>query len=313
MFERLLKIGITLILFNLFLVNGYSSDKSIFILMATPFDETSFKYLSLGRKSFTDRNCAFQNCFITDNSSFLNHVTQFDVVVFNVGSLIYNRINLPVNRSKYQKYVLSNSQTSVNYRIRKRFNYDFFNLTWSYILNSDISCPSIVIKDKSDHIIGPKVIMHWMNMADMKPTSKYVKHKLRNKKLAAAWIVTQCDTSSSQSIYVQHLRSALIQYGLTVDIFGKCGTVKCLNQWAQTCYALIESYYYFYLSFENSISCDYVSENLLIALDHFAVPIVYGGANYTRCVLLSLKKFVLTKIGFGLAVLLLFLNCFKCP
>lgn len=312
MFKRLMKIGLTLILLNLFLVNGYSSDTSIFILMATPFDGTSFKYLKLGRKSFTDRHCAFQNCFITDNPSFLNHVTEFDVVVFNAGSLTYNQINLPASRSKYQKYVLSNSQPSANYTISERYNYYFFNWTWSYILNSDISCPSIVIKDKSGHIIGPKVVMHWMNMANIKPTSKYVKHKLRNKKLAAAWIVTQCDTSSSQSIYVEQLRSALIQYGLTVDIFGECGTVKCLNQWAQTCFALIESYYYFYLSFENSISCDYVTENLLIALDHFAVPIVYGGANYTRWVLQSLKKFVLSIIGLGLAVLDLFLNFFKC-
>lgn len=269
------------ILFNLFHAKGYN--KPIVILMATPINESSFKHLKLGWKSFSDRNCSFQNCFITDNSTFLRDVTEFDVVLFNAISLNHNQINLPVNRSVNQKYVLISSEASANYPISKRYNF-FFNWTWSYILESDISCPSVVIKNKSDYIIGPKVVMHWMNMAEMKPTSKYVKHKLRNKKLAAAWIVPKCDNSITQYNYVQQLRSALSQYGLTVDIFGECGNVKCLNRWVQTCYALIENYYYFYLSFENSISFDYVTEKLLIALHHFAVPVVYGGANYTRCV-----------------------------
>lgn len=255
--------------------------------MATPVNETLFKHLALGWKSFTDRNCSFQNCFLTDNSKFLSDVTEFDVVVFDAVGLNHNHINLPTSRSTHQKYVLSNSEASVNYPITTRYNW-FFNWTWSYILNSDISCPSIVIKNKSDEIIGPKVDMHWIDVKNMEPTSRYVKYKLRNKKLAAAWIVPKCDISSNLSIYVQQLRTALIQYGLTVDIFGECGTVKCLNQWAQTCYALIENYYYFYLSFENAISFDYVTDNLLIALNHFAVPVVYGGANYTRCVLLSM-------------------------
>lgn len=286
-FKCFLKIVITLKLFNIFHVNECESDvRSIFILMATPFNETLFKYLTLGWKSFTDRNCSYQNCFLTDNPEYFSDVTEFDVVVFNAINLNNEQVYMPTNRSINQKYVLSTSEPSVNYPISKRYNW-FFNWTWSYMLNSDISCPTIVIKNKFDKIIGPKADMHWMDIKDMEPTSRYVKHKLRNKKLAAAWIVPKCNTSSNMSLYVQQLRTALIQYGLTVDIFGECGTVKCLNQWAQTCYALIENYYYFYLSFEDSISFDYVTENLLIGLQHFAVPVVYGGANYTRCVLIS--------------------------
>lgn len=256
---------------------------SIFVLLATPFNESTFKHLTLGRNSFTDRNCLFKNCFITDNDTFFTDVKKFDVVVFNAVSLYHKQINLSVNRSIKQKYVLSSSEASANFPISARYNY-FFNWTWSYMLDSDISCPSVVIWNKFNHIIGPKVVMHWMNMSKMEPTSRYVKYKLRNKKLAAAWIVPKCDNSSNQFRYVQQLRLALIRYGLTVDIFGECGTVKCLNRWVQTCYGLIENYYYFYLSFEDSISFDYVTKNLLIALHHFAVPVVYGGANYTRCV-----------------------------
>nr|XP_053607875.1 alpha-(1,3)-fucosyltransferase C-like isoform X2 [Plodia interpunctella] len=35
-------------------------------------------------------------------------------------------------------------------------------------------------------------------------------------------------------------------------------------------------------TFENSFSEDYVTEKLLIALKNNAIPVVYGGANYTR-------------------------------
>lgn len=37
--------------------------------------------------------------------------------------------------------------------------------------------------------------------------------------------------------------------------------------------------YYFYFSIENSFSEDYVTEKLLHALKHYAIPVVYGGAN----------------------------------
>lgn len=257
--------------------------------MATPIRETTFKYFTLGSKSFTDRNCTFDNCFITENRTLLSDITEYDVVLFNAKSLKRNEIYLPPSRSINQKYLLSSSEASVNYPLTKRYDW-FFNWTWSYILDSDIPSPFLVIRNESDEIIGPKVDMHWMDIKEMDPISNYVKYKLRNKRLAAAWIVPKCDTKSKQALFVQQLRTALIQYELTVDIFGECGTVKCLHRFAQTCHALIENYYYFYLSFENSVSFDYVTDTLLIALHHFAVPVVYGGANYTRCVVLPLYK-----------------------
>ncbi|KAJ2937861.1 hypothetical protein O0L34_g18682 [Tuta absoluta] len=45
---------------------------------------------------------------------------------------------------------------------------------------------------------------------------------------------------------------------------------------------MIKNNYYFYLSFENSFCDDYVTEKLLNAVQNYAVPIVYGGANYSR-------------------------------
>lgn len=45
---------------------------------------------------------------------------------------------------------------------------------------------------------------------------------------------------------------------------------------------LMERDYNFYLSFENSICVDYVTEKFYNALLFNTVPIVYGGGNYSR-------------------------------
>ncbi len=45
---------------------------------------------------------------------------------------------------------------------------------------------------------------------------------------------------------------------------------------------MIETKYKFYLSFENSICNDYVTEKFFKIIDHKIIPIVYGGANYSK-------------------------------
>jgi len=50
----------------------------------------------------------------------------------------------------------------------------------------------------------------------------------------------------------------------------------------EECYQMLEKRYRFYLSFENSLCTDYVTEKLYRALDHGVVPVVYGGADYSR-------------------------------
>lgn len=65
---------------------------------------------------------------------------------------------------------------------------------------------------------------------------------------------------------------------LKVDIFGKCGNLKC-SQDSDDCDDLLEEKYFFYLSFENAICNDYVTEKLYRALRKFVIPIVFNGAN----------------------------------
>ena len=45
---------------------------------------------------------------------------------------------------------------------------------------------------------------------------------------------------------------------------------------------MLEKKYKFYLAFENSICIDYVTEKLWKVLPYDVIPVVLGGANYTK-------------------------------
>ncbi|XP_026330030.1 alpha-(1,3)-fucosyltransferase C-like [Hyposmocoma kahamanoa] len=199
---------------------------------------------------------------------------------------------LPPERSTGQKYCMYGLDAAGYHSIPQYFN-GYFNITFTYKLSSNITIPYVVVKDENDEIIGPALDMPWKKLSEMNNTSDYVKNKLEKKHIAAAWIVSHCETPWRR-IYAQALQYELAQLGQTLDIFGKCGTKQCPKggyglcgtfmcpqyERMDECLAIIESDYYFYLSFENSFGEDYVTEKLLHALEHFTVPIVFGGANY---------------------------------
>ena len=73
--------------------------------------------------------------------------------------------------------------------------------------------------------------------------------------------------------------SALQKY-IDVDIYGKCGTLKCSRANEDSCWKKVDEDYFFYLAFENSICKDYVTEKFFNAMNHTVVPITLGAANY---------------------------------
>lgn len=264
-----------------------TEDELIYILIWTPAGWEPFNIIPMERKAFD--HCAFNNCFLTGNHSYLKNIIDFDVIMFNVVQVHTMNLNtdasvvLPPNRSESQIYCMFSWEPARFYQIPESWN-GFFNMTFTYKLTSNVSIPYIVVNDQSNQVIGPKVDMHWLKVSEMNETSDYVKTKLQNKHIAAAWIVSHCE-SPWRIFYARNLQKELTQYGHRLDIFGKCGALACpKGEMMDICFASIESDYYFYISFENSFGDDYVTEKLLHALEHFAVPVVYGGANYSRYV-----------------------------
>lgn len=254
------------------------NNSMIYMLMWTTPEVWPFNNMEMGQLYFTNRKCHFQNCYFTNDKSYFNDVRDFDVVLFNVINL--EGFTGPAMRSEKQKYVFVSGESPAYYPVQKYLD-GFFNLTWTYKLDSDATWRYFVVRNKTGKVIGPKTDMHWMDTREMKPISKHIQNKLQKKSIAAAWFAAHCYTYGHREVFVQSLKYELDKYELKVDTFGLCGNAECPRD-TDECHAVLESDYYFYLSFENSLSKDYVSEKVLTALHHFAVPIVYGSANYTR-------------------------------
>jgi alpha-1,3-fucosyltransferase len=99
-----------------------------------------------------------------------------------------------------------------------------------------------------------------------------------NKKRLVAWFSSNCETPSQREQYVTELKRFL-----PVDIFGKCGTLGC-RKYSPFCTRLLNNSYKFYLSFENSLCDEYVTEKVyrFLAQRINVIPVVYGGANYSN-------------------------------
>lgn len=262
-------------------VEGFAEkvDNVIYVLMWKPPEHLPwpFQIMLHARQPFVKRNCPFVNCYVTDDPLFFGDILDYDVLLFDV--LFVRSMAMPVKRSERQKYVLVGFEPAGMNVIPEKYN-NFFNLTWTYKLDSDVVLPYIVVNNEFNEKIGPKKDMHWINVEDMNETSLFVRNKLQRKRIAAAWFATNCHMAPSGRLqFVADLQKELANFGQRVDVYGGCGNNTCVGD---ECYALIESTYYFYLAFENSFSEDYVSEKVLTALEHFAVPVVLGAANYTR-------------------------------
>ena len=144
-----------------------------------------------------------------------------------------------------------------------------FNWTMTYRLNSDVQ------------LLYGRTIKRSVPLMPSPSPSTIGKEK---KKKKVAWMASHCPTSSKREKYVRQL-----QQFVQVDVYGKCGngTFNCPRNEMHLisdpqCYVQLAADYKFYLSFENSICTDYVTEKFFDILQHEMVPIVLGGADYSR-------------------------------
>ncbi|XP_014300305.1 alpha-(1,3)-fucosyltransferase C isoform X2 [Microplitis demolitor] len=155
----------------------------------------------------------------------------------------------------------------------------------SYRLDSDIRRPYGQVRDiESNKIIAPPRdpdgVVKWRLPHD----DKYIPTEdemliIKGKKKMAAWFVSHCETNSQREILVNNLQ----QY-FEIDVYGKCGDKNCNKTKNHDCYNLVERDYYFYLSFENTLCKNYITEKLFLPMQKYVIPVVYGGAEYAQFV-----------------------------
>ena len=90
-----------------------------------------------------------------------------------------------------------------------------------------------------------------------------------SKNRTVAWFVSNCNSNSKRESLVKKLSKFI-----ALDIYGRCGNGNhsCPNKFE--CDQMLRRHYRFYLSFENSLCPDYVTEKLYRPLAHDTVPVV---------------------------------------
>ena len=134
------------------------------------------------------------------------------------------------------------------------------NATLTYRSDSEMYHPYDIIKRRTN-ITGTEYI----------PTTHW-----QNKTGSVVWLVSDCTTKSKRETIVKELAKYI-----DVDVFGRCTNKRC-NDTSTKCVERYARNYKFYLSFENSMCKDYVTEKLFNALRAEIIPVVFGGANYAH-------------------------------
>lgn len=207
--------------------------------------------------------CDVTNCIFTSDHS---HYLEADAIVIHQPSFQIGNHPLPPARLPHQRYVFYNhesplhrSQKSIT--INRTFYNDFYNWTASYRHDSDIFIPYFSVKK-----LPNKMKITFGKILEAKDRKKMV-----------VWFVSHCRTLSKREQYVKELSKYI-----NVDIYGRCGNLTCEKRSSHDCFKNISGYW-FYLSFENAVCNDYMTEKVMNPmLYNNLVPVVYGGADYAK-------------------------------
>ena len=173
----------------------------------------------------------------------------------------------------------------------------------TYRLDSDISTPYGYISPKEQIYTYPPTqesLPTWRKF-EKERFLKTIKNKrdvgenVKKKKKMVSWIVSRCGAKSKREKYVKELKEYI-----DVDIMGACSKDKkcrfveqCKGIQCQrlsrlyhdkmdNCSLKVNNEFKFYLSFENSLCEDYVTEKFFLRMSYDVIPIVLGDGDYSK-------------------------------
>ncbi|CAD5115436.1 DgyrCDS4411 [Dimorphilus gyrociliatus] len=214
-----------------------------------------------GRQPFIKGGCRIDRCTATADRSQLKTA---DAVLFHnsgFGSLPESKLFPSFRRPPQQKWLIHAMESNVHALLNVRRLSNKFNGTVTFKRHSDVYSPY-------GHYEPPGEKGH-------QPNKNYAEGKTE----LAAWFVSHCKTQSKREIYGNQLSKYM-----TIHVYGACGKdkrYKCKRTKSDNeCYEMLDKKYKFYLSFENSLCTDYITEKAYKVLKHHVVPIVLGNVAY---------------------------------
>ncbi|XP_070490701.1 alpha-(1,3)-fucosyltransferase C-like [Chironomus tepperi] len=223
-----------------------------------------------GEEYLKDMNCPVTNCIFSHNRKYLPSLSDYDAIVFHVAQPMDVKDVLR-SRKDNQIYIMANQESPVHTAHNLKRDNNFFNMTFTYRLDSDILFPYATIMDiKSGVIVAPSRNANWMEPENV--TDPRILNIIKSKSKMAAWFVSRCKSFSNREVLTQKL-----QQFINIDIYGKCGNHSCPRTDQNQCLDMLNSTYKFYLAFENSICTDYMTEKVFLNMDNYVIPILYNG------------------------------------
>ncbi|XP_055958539.1 alpha-(1,3)-fucosyltransferase C-like [Patella vulgata] len=206
-----------------------------------------------GLSSQTLRNW-FSQC---NDSCIYTEDINSDILIFDGDSLAGNP---PVRRNPNQVWVFREMESPVitsSHQWLKPSWRNKFNRTFTYRVDSDQFTPYGFYRKRKE------------------PLKKNITAIMKQKFKLVSIFSSNCGVPSQREKYINLLRKYI-----PVDFYGRCGNLTCPK--SHDCFISNAKTYKFYLSFENSLCRDYVSEKFFRPESLDIVAVTRGGANYSK-------------------------------
>jgi len=254
--------------------------------------------------SIVSGQCPESRCTFTTDKSVENQAAA-DAVIFHMPNFHWDKYLKPEIRKPEQNWIFMTYETATNVRMRSRRsskqvgnkfqlgakyppinwkNLDgIFNRTFSFRHDAD----AVVRHGYFEKVLDDKTTLLPSNPAWTTKFDNYTKDNFNSKenkdKAPIIWFVSHCKSESGRDRFVRKLSQHI-----GVHIYGKCGKMSCgqdrrlRNPYEvdhDPCFDLVNKEYKFYLSLENDICKDYITEKAFNALKLDTIPIILSGAD----------------------------------
>jgi len=203
--------------------------------------------------------CPVHNCEVTSDRGQLKKA---DLVITHMIEGGLKREELPQTRPVHQRWVFMLFESPKHSPDLSSFN-GFFNLTATHREAGDFPGYSAYANG-----------MVWERNEKFDVNFDFFSEKTRE----ATAIISNCGDNSGRLRYIKEL-----QKYMQIDMFGNCGT-KCPERFENKtegyCKEILAKDYKFYLSFENSLCTDYITEKFHDTLKFNMIPVVMGQGSY---------------------------------
>lgn len=248
-------------------------------------------------------SCPESRCTFSTTRSLENQEAA-DAIVFHMPNFHWDGYKTPTMRKAHQNWVFMSYETATNVRERARHSSrqqgekfllgstyppidwarlrGIFNRTFTFRSDSDAVAKHGEIAHLKTTEAEGRTAPVWTDRFD-RYTAQNWNISNNREKAPVIWFVSHCRSHSGRDRYVRRLAKRI-----GVHIYGGCGTKTCgqdrrlRNPYTverDPCFDLVAREYKFYLSFENDICTDYITEKAFNALQLDTVPVLLSGAS----------------------------------